>query len=163
MLSCQVLRLWIGSLALTCLLLHGCGGGGGDGGGGGSNNPPVAPSVGTVSGVVSSTNGGTPLPDVTVASGTRSTRTAADGRYTLVDVPTGDPAVVSFTLAGHVKGIASVPLAKDGRVQASPRLVPIARTDTVDAAAGGAVAVAVFSNPGMSLKRSRSDVGRWSS
>lgn len=111
------------------------------GGGGGGKPDPVPPSVGTVTGTVSSV-AGTPLANVAVASGGRNTTTAADGRYSLTDVPVGDRVVVSYTLAGHVTGHATLSVAKDAQVLASPRLLPVATTQMVDAAAGGTVAVA---------------------
>jgi hypothetical protein len=139
-------RLWRGAwrsgahLVAGCALLAlaACGGGGG----GDNPPPPPPPATATVSGVVASSATGAALAGVSVAAGGKSTTTAADGSYTLADVPVGSGTVpVSFSLAGYAPGTATVTLAFGLTARASPRLVPVGASQTFAAAAGATVSV----------------------
>src|SRR5258706_7276913 len=83
-------------VAAWMLLVAACGGGGS----GSPPAPPVTP-TGSVSGTVVVSSTGAALSGVAVTSAGRSASTAADGSYTLTEVPTGDPKVIAFALAGH--------------------------------------------------------------
>ncbi len=123
------------------IALSACGGGGGDGAA--ASPPPVAPSaVAVVSGVVASSATGQPLAGVVVSSGNRSTTTDGQGRYSLNDVPAAERTVVAFSLNGYVRGAATVALPASSTALASPRLVPIASSQTFDAASAATVTVA---------------------
>ncbi len=135
-------RLALCAVGVSALMaLAGCS----DGGGGDTPPPPPPPppppAVGTVSGVVASSVTGLPLAGVAVSSGSRSTTTDAQGRYTLNDVPAADLAVVGFNLNGYMRGLASVALPASSAAQASPRLLPVAATQNFDAASGATVSV----------------------
>ena len=104
--------------------------------------PPPASAVGTVSGTVLSSATGAALPGVKVTAGSRTTTTAADGKYSLGDVPVGDPAPVHFELAGYAPGHASVTLVAQGSANANPRLVPVGATQSFSAAAATTLSIA---------------------
>lgn len=136
-------RQWgalLGAGVLTvALALAGCSGGGGDSA---PPPPPPPPATGSVSGVVASAASGEALGGVAIAAGGKSTTTAADGSYTLADVPVGNGIVpVSFRRDGFAPGTATVTLSSGVTVRASPRLVPVAATQTFPAASGATVTV----------------------
>lgn len=126
--------------ALSIGVLSACSGGGGDPAAPPPPPPPLA--TGGISGVVASSATGDALAGVAVAAGGKSTTTAADGSYTLADVPVGNGIVpVSFTRDGFAPGTATVTLSAGVTVRASPRLVPVAVSQTFAAASGATVAV----------------------
>ena len=129
---------WLLALALL-LIVAACGGGGGDGT---PATPPPATPTGTVSGTVVVADSGAALAGVTVSAAGRTASTAADGSYTLGDVPTGNAQVVSFDVAGHTKGLLSVSIAAGATARADARLTPVGATQRFDAAAGATVTVA---------------------
>jgi hypothetical protein len=114
--------------------------------GGGSTEPadPVLPltPTGGVSGVVVASNTGAPLSGVAVSTLGRSTTTAADGNYTLTEVPTGDANVITFELAGHARSVVAVAVAASAATRADARLTPVGTTQDFDAAAAATIAVA---------------------
>ncbi len=128
----------LGLIALG-VMLAACGSGGG---GDTDPLPPPVPAMGSVSGRVLSSATGAALAGVKVTAGTRTATTAADGKYTLSEVPVGDPAPIRFELAGHAPGHASVRLLAGGSATANPRLVPVGATQNFDAAAAATLVVA---------------------
>lgn len=120
------------------LALAACGGGGG---GDSSAQPPGQVDTATVSGLVVSSATGQPLQGVAVSAGSRITSTAADGRYTLTEVPKTEPSVVSFQLAGHAKGVSSLSFSSDATANADARLVPVGATQNFDAASAATLAI----------------------
>ena len=103
--SLQIWRVLSATVLGLVLVLAGCD----DSGDGGSAPPPVA--TGTVSGMVVVSSTGASLAGVTVSSAGRSTRTAADGSYTLTDVPSGGGQVITFDLPGHARIVRTEPVA----------------------------------------------------
>ena len=131
--------LWRWPLVLaTMLVVAACGGGGSD------SPMPLPPPVttGSVSGTVVASRTGAALSGVTVASAGRSASTAADGSYTLNQVPTGDGKVVTFELAGHARGVLAVSVAANATSRADARLTPVGATQSFDAATATTVVVA---------------------
>lgn len=107
-----------------------------------SDEAPVDPAnTGRVSGLVVSAATGAPLAGATVASGGVSTRSGADGRYTLVGVTPG-AAVLSFSAAGHARNFANATVVVGATAGANARLTPVGATQTVPSATGGTVALA---------------------
>jgi hypothetical protein len=126
---------WRGPLALALtLLMAACGGG--------SDSAPPAAATGTISGTVAVSSNGAALPGVAVTSAGRSARTAADGSFTLSDVPPGDNTVVAFELAGHAKGMLTVSVTAGAVARANARLTPVGATQNFDAATATTVSVA---------------------
>lgn len=105
---------------------------------GGSDSELPPPATGSVAGLAVSAATGAPLAGVTVASGTASTTTAADGRYSLTGVAPG-AAVVTFTASGHARGFANATVAVGQTAAASARLTPIGTTQTYSAATGATI------------------------
>ena len=132
--SSSALWRWLLAMALMGVIA-GCGGGG-DGAA-----TPAAP-TGTVNGSVVASNTGAALAGVAVTSGTRSTSSAADGSFTLTEVPSGDGQVVAFVLAGHAKGVLTVPVAAGATARVNARLTPVGATQSFDAATAATVTVA---------------------
>ncbi|MEO5772105.1 MAG: carboxypeptidase regulatory-like domain-containing protein, partial [Burkholderiaceae bacterium] len=85
---------------------------------------------------------GAALGGATVTSAGRSTRSAADGSYTLTDVPAADAKVVRFDLAGHATGVLAVSVPAGGAARANARLTRVGASLTFDAAAGATIGVA---------------------
>ena len=112
--------------------------------GGGEDGTPVPPpaTTGTVSGTVVASSNGASLAGVAVTAAGRSASTAADGTYTLTEVPAGDGTVISFELAGHVKGVLTVSVAAGATARAIARLTPVGATQSFDAATAATVMVA---------------------
>ena len=117
---------WRWPLAMALMLvLAGCGGD--------DDGAATPAATGTVSGTVVASGNGAALASVTVTSAARSTSTAADGSYTLTDVPAGDGKVVAFELAGHAKGVRTVSVAEGATARANVRLTPVGATQSFDA------------------------------
>ncbi len=102
---------------------------------------PAAAATGTVSGTVVASGTGAGLAGVAVSSAGRSGSTAADGSYTLTDVPAGDGTVVAFELAGHAKGARIVAVATGATARADARLTPVGATQSFDAATAATLTV----------------------
>ena len=115
--------------------------------GGGSHSDPTPPppppvTTGTVSGTVLDAITGAALAGVAVVSSGRSSSTAADGTYSLTEVPAGDAQIVAFELAGHTKGVRTTAVAVGATSHANARLTPVAATQTFDAANAATITVA---------------------
>jgi|GEM_PF-1984839 len=123
-------------VAALMLVVAGCGGGGSY-----STPPPPVTATGSVSGTVVVSSTGAALTGVAVTSAGRSASTAADGSYTLTEVPTGDGKVIAFELAGHAKGVLAVSVAAGATTRANARLTPVGATQSFDAATATTVAV----------------------
>lgn len=112
----------------------------------GSDDPsavtPAPAATGTVSGAVVESATGAALAGVAVQSSGRSASTAADGSYTLTEVPAGDAKVVSFELAGHARSVFTVTVPAGGGARASARLTRVGATLSFDAATATTVTVA---------------------
>ena len=134
------------TLALTLMLtltlalaISGCGGG--------DDSEAPAPAIppaatGSVSGTVVASRSGAALAGVAVTADGRSTSTAADGSYTLTEVPAGDAKLLAFERAGHAKSVQVVAVSAGATARASARLTPIGAAQTFDAATGATVSVA---------------------
>ena len=107
-------------------------------------DPPVVPpaATGSVSGTVVASGTGLALADVAVTSDGRSASTAADGSYTLTEVPTGDAKVLAFERSGHAKSVLVVAVSAGATARANARLTLIGASQTFDAATGATVTVA---------------------
>ncbi|MDQ6629761.1 MAG: carboxypeptidase-like regulatory domain-containing protein, partial [Pseudomonadota bacterium] len=120
------------------LVVAACGGGGSD-----STLPaPTAASTGSISGTVVGSSSGAALSGVAVKSAGRSASTAADGSYTLTEVPTGDGKVIAFELAGHAKGVLAVSVTAGATSGVNARLTRVGATQTFDAATATTIVVA---------------------
>ena len=97
-------QLWVGLCLTAGLWLSGCGGGGGD------TTPTPAP-VGKVSGTAVASDDSSPLANAKVSVAGMSTRTAADGSFTIDAVPAADRQVLSIEADGFVDGKLPVPVA----------------------------------------------------
>ena len=128
---------WRWPLVVVMALVVGACGGGSD-----APMPPPVTTTGSVSGTVVASRTGLALSGVTVASAGHSASTAADGSYTLNDVPTGDGKVVTFELAGHARGVLAVSVAASATARANARLTPVGATQSFDATMATTVAVA---------------------
>ena len=129
---------WYGPLALALLLLMAACGGGSD---------PVVPVVpvattGSISGTVVVSSTGAALAGVAVTAAGRTASTAADGSYTLTDVPPSDGAVIAFALAGHARSVLTVPVASAATARANARLTPVGATQSFAAATAATITVA---------------------
>ena len=133
-------RLRRGPSALTLALLLAISGCGGDSDAPAPAAPPAA--TGSVSGTVVASRSGAALAGVAVTSDGRSTSTAADGSFTLTDVPTGDAKVLAFERSGHAKSVLVVAVSAGVTARANARLTPIGTAQTFDAAAGATLTVA---------------------
>ena len=122
--------------ALACALTLGIAACSGDDGA-----PPPAAATGAISGTVVASNTGAALDGVVVTSAGRSASTAADGSYTLTEVPAGDGQVVAFVRAGHAKTVLVVPVAAGATAAANARLTPVGATQSFDAAAATTISV----------------------
>lgn len=110
-------------------------------GGGNSDNPPAA-ETGSVAGRVLASADSAPVAGATVSIGSSTTQTAADGSFTLADVPASDRAVVRVHAAGYVDGLVNSAVVKNATRQTVARLVREAPPVTFDAAQTGVVTAA---------------------
>jgi hypothetical protein len=125
--SVGFLRRMLSGLALTGLfVLAGCGGGGGSETAGGPTR------VGVINGVVLSSDNATPIANATVTVGALSTKTAADGSFTLDQVPAAERAVVKLEANGFADGFTAVAVTADQTARASARLVRAAASINID-------------------------------
>ena len=130
-----------GPIALAlALAISGCGGD--------SDAPAAAPPVvppaatGSASGTVVASGTGLALAGVAVTTDSRSTSNAADGSYTLTDVPAGAAKAVAFERSGHAKSVLVVAVSAGATARANARLTPIGAAQSFNAAAGAIVTVA---------------------
>lgn len=131
MMSTWMRRCGAGLLAVGMLLMAACSGGDdGDG---------TAPTLGTLSGRVLASADAAALAGATVAVGTRNTRTAADGSFTLTDVPPAARAVVRISATGHVDALVATPVTAGRTQQLQARLLREAAAQSFDAAAAAVV------------------------
>lgn len=118
-------RAAAGLLALVVAGLAACSGGG-DG--------SEAPASGTLSGSVVASADATPVAEATVSVGERSTRTDANGRYTLAGVPASERAVLRVRAPGFVEALVTTPVVAGQTAPASARLLREATPQTFNAA-----------------------------
>lgn len=114
--------------------------------GGGSDDPPAA-EKGSVAGRVLKSADSAPVAGATVSIGTASTQTAADGSFTLADVPASERAVVRVKASGYVDALVPTPVVKGTTQRAMARLVAEAAATSFDAAQA-----AVVTAPGSSAR-----------
>lgn len=127
----------IRGLALaTAIGLTACGGGSDD------TTPPPAAAKGTVAGLVLASGTAQPLAGATVSIGAASTKTGADGKFTLADVPASDRALLRVKADGYVDALVPTPVVKDATRRAMARLQREAAAVTFDAATAGIVTAA---------------------
>ncbi len=133
-------RRWLGGAGFGLLLgLAACSGGDDPAPTPGAPTPSIA-LLGTVNGMVVESATGSALAGVTVQLAARSTRTAADGSYSMRDVPAGDDKVVTFDLAGHARGVLAISVPAGGAARASARLTRVGTTFAFDAATAATIA-----------------------
>lgn len=108
---------------------------------GGSDAAPDA-GKGSVAGRVLASADSAPLAGATVSAGALSTQTAADGSFTLPDVPASPHAVLRVQAEGYVDGLVATPVVKGQVRRAVARLVREAAAVSFDAAAAGVVTAA---------------------
>ena len=136
-------RLQRGPSALTLALVLAISACGGDSDAPAPAVPPVPPAAtGSVSGMVVASRSGAALAGVAVTSDGRSTSTAADGSYTLADVPAGDAKVLAFERSGHAKSVIVIAVSAGATARANARLTPTGAAQSFDAATGATVTVA---------------------
>lgn len=133
-------------LALATLLLAGCGGGGGDT----TPAPPATPATGTLTGLVLASADASPLANATVSVGAQSTRSGADGRFTLAEVPAAARSVLRVAAAGHVDALLTPAVVAGQSTSVTARLVREAAAQSF-AAADAAVVSAPGSTAQVSL------------
>jgi Carboxypeptidase regulatory-like domain/Immunoglobulin I-set domain len=152
--SSTFLRRLMSGLTLTAIfVVGGCGGGGSESVG--VTQPPVvvpAP-VGTISGLVLSSDNASPIANASVSVGALSTKTAADGSFSIDKVPPADRAVVKLEASGYADGLAVVAVTADQTARATARLVRAAASVSIDptvasnvTAAGSSARVALSAN-----------------
>jgi hypothetical protein len=128
-------RHWLARIGIAgAVVLAGCGGGGG------SDTP--TPATGTVQGRVVASADSQAVADALVSIGSLSTRTAADGSFTLADVPRAARAVLRVEAAGFVDGLAAVEVRGGATATTSLRLVRAAAAVSFDAASAATVTAA---------------------
>ena len=125
----------MGLLAGLMLLMAACSGGGSSDGG-----TPAAPEVGTLSGRVLTSADSAAVANATVAVGDRSTRTAADGSFTLTQVPAASRVVLRVSAEGYLDALVPTPVTTGQTLQANARLLPEATAQRFDAATAAVIA-----------------------
>ncbi len=120
--------LWACLAIAFALGLAGCGG---------SDDPP--PALGSVTGSVVASADSAPVAAARVSVGALSTQTAADGSFTIVDVPAADRVVLKVEASGFLDGIVAVPVVADQTVRAAARLARAGTEVTIDPAAASVV------------------------
>lgn len=111
--SCSMALLALFVLAMAAGLTA-CGGGSGD---------TTTSGKGSVTGRVLASTDSAPVAGATVSIGSASTQTAADGSFTLADVPVSDRAMVRVHATGYVDALVPTPVAKDATRRTVARLV----------------------------------------
>lgn len=114
--------------------------------GGGSNDtqppPPPAAQTSSVAGRVMASADSAPVADATVSIGDSTTKTAADGSFTLANVALSDRAVLRVHADGYVDALLATPVVQGSTRQAVARLVREAAPVNFDAAQAGVVTAA---------------------
>ena len=132
--SSNFARRLLAGLTLTSLFaLSACGGGGGTEAT--PATPPsvvVPPPVGTISGLVLSSDTSSPIANATVTVGALSTKTAADGSFSIAKVPPADRTVIKLEANGFADGLAVVTVTANQTSRASARLVRAAASVSID-------------------------------
>lgn len=129
----------VAALAMTAFLLlaAGCGGGGDD-------PPPTTPPPGTaqssLQGTVMDAATGAVIAGATVQSGTATTTSGADGRYTL-QVAAGSRVVVNVQATGFAEGTSIAAVPENGTASPVTRLLPVSSTTTIANGTGGTATV----------------------
>lgn len=129
-------RFTTGLLALMVLVLAACSGGDDNGGSGGGGTTPA---TGSLSGRVLASADLAAVADATVSVGSRSARTAADGSFTLTEVPAAARALLRVSASGYVDALVATPVTAGQTVQANARLLREAAAQSVDAASAAVV------------------------
>jgi hypothetical protein len=139
---------------LASVVLAACGGG--DSNDGGTTTPP--PATASVTGHVVDMDSDLAVADATVSAGSASTKTAADGSFTLTGVTPAERVGVKVEAAGHGANVAVVKLTSSGTGNTADirvRLLKLAAPQTFDAAAaatlGNAAGTAQVALPANSL------------
>lgn len=136
---------------LASVFLAACGGGDSNDGG----NPPPPPATASVTGHVVDMDSDQAVPNATVSAGTASTKTAADGSFTLTGVTPAERVSVKVEAAQHGANVAVVQLAASSTADIRVRLLKLAMPQTFDAAAsaviGNAAGTAQVTLPAASL------------
>lgn len=137
--SSFVRRLMSGLVFTGVWVLNACGGGGG-----GetviATVPPVIPPVvapapapvGSITGLALTSDNSAPIANATITVGALSTKTAADGSFTVDKVSAVDRAVVKVEASGYADGFAVVTVTADQTSRTSARLVRATTTVSVD-------------------------------
>ena len=126
------------SVLAVSMLLAACGGDG-------SSSAEPAPGAGqnpqaTVNGTVFDAATGAPVAAATVRSGTQTTTTGADGKFTL-QLPPNARAPLTISKASYADNVVIAPASTATASSVSAQLLPVAATGEVEAAAGGTVTV----------------------
>jgi Immunoglobulin I-set domain/Carboxypeptidase regulatory-like domain len=125
--------LWVlGAL----LALAGCGGGSS-----GSETPPPAAAVGTVTGKAEVVSTGAPLAGVDVSAGSATTKTAADGSFSLAGVAPGTRVVIRAVLSGYAPNMATTEVTANQTSNVRFVLTPVGVSAVVAVSSGGVVSV----------------------
>ena len=155
MISYVVRRAFSGLVLASLFALGACGGGGSETA---AQTPPavVVPVLvpsGLVTGLILTSDNSVPVANAAVTVGTLSTRTAADGSFSIDKVPAADRVLIKIEAAGYLDGFAAVSLTADQTAGASARLVRAAASVSIDplvastvSAAGSNARVALSAN-----------------
>lgn len=136
MMSTWMRRLTTGLLALMVLALAACSGGN-DGG-----EAAASTTLGVLRGKVLASADSAPVANATVSVGTRSTRSAADGSFTLTEVPAAARAVLRVSASGYVEALVATPVTAGQTLTAHARLLREATAQSFDAANAAVLAAA---------------------
>jgi len=129
--SCSMALLALFVLAMAAGL-SACGGG----------SDTTTSEKGSVAGRVLKSADSAPVAGATVSIGSMSTQTAADGSFTLADVPVSERAMVRVHANGYVDALVATPVAKDATRRTVARLVAEAAAVSFDAAQAGVLTAA---------------------
>lgn len=118
----------------------------GCGGGGSSPDPvdplpPPPPVTGTVAGKAEAVGTGAALAGVDVSAGNATTKTAADGTFTLAGVAPGTNVVIKAALKDYAPNAATTPVTAGQTTRVRLVLTPVGVTANVAVATGGTVSV----------------------
>jgi Immunoglobulin domain/Immunoglobulin I-set domain len=128
-------RRWL-AVCGAALWLAGCGGGGSSS----PSDPPPA-TTGTVAGKAEVAGTGAALAGVDVSAGAVTTKTAADGTFTLAGVAPGANVVIKTSLKDYAPQVATTPVTTGQTARVRLVLTPVGVTASVAVATGGVVAV----------------------
>lgn len=123
--------LTFGFLALFTLSIIGCSDSSDDDGGGGT--PPPASTSGTITGQVANYTDGVAIAGVNIVIGNQQATTAADGSYTLTDVPNASRIIVVASKDGYARSSKIVELSSTiTTANANVNLLPVAFSGSYD-------------------------------